>query len=192
MLVLIAGVSASGKNTVIQNLIERREDIKMLEFCSATTRPPRDTDKKFKNYVYLTDEQFKEKIEQDYFIEYELVHGNYYGTIKSAFEKALKQKDIIYLKDIDVKGCQSLKKYFNGYDILTIFLDAPDNVLKQRLLERGDSGEQIKLRMSRNEFERTFKQDYNLIIENLNLVKTIETILNTIDERIKKTKKKSN
>lgn len=183
MLVLIAGVSASGKNTIIQNLIEKRDDIKMLEYCSATTRPPRDTDKKFKNYVYLTDDQFKEHIKKDYFIEYEMVHGNFYGTIKSAFEKALRQKDIIYLKDIDVKGCQSLKKYFNGYDILTIFLDAPDSVLKQRLIERGDSSEQIKLRMSRNEFERSYKNGYDLIIENLKLDQTIKTILDAIDAR---------
>ena len=174
MLVLIAGVSASGKNTIIQNLIEKRDDIKMLEYCSATTRPPRDTDKKFKNYVYLTDDQFKEHIKQD---------GNFYGTIKSAFEKALRQKDIIYLKDIDVKGCQSLKKYFSDCDILTIFLDAPDSVLKQRLIERGDSGEQIKLRMSRNEFERSHKNGYDLIIENLKLDQTIKTILDAIDAR---------
>ncbi len=182
MLVLISGLSASGKNTIIQNLKNQRDDIEILYQASATTRPPRDSDSLFKTYIYKTDDEFRESIENGEFIEYEFVHGNFYGTIKSAFDDALKDDSKFYIKDIDVKGCINLKKYFKKEKIITIFLDAPDEILKERLVNRGDTPEQIVKRMSRNAYEREFKIYYDYKIENLNLEDTLNKINYLLDQ----------
>lgn len=110
MFIALSGISASGKNTVMQNLIERRKNLKVLQKSSCTTRKPRNTDKDFQTYVYLTKEEFEKGIKDDIFIEHELVHDNYYGTLKSAFNQVIDDKENDYMRDIDVKGTVNIKK----------------------------------------------------------------------------------
>lgn len=182
MFIALSGISASGKNTVMQNLIERRKNLKVLQKSSCTTRKPRNTDKDFQTYVYLTKEEFEKGIKDDIFIEHELVHDNYYGTLKSAFNQVIDDKENDYMRDIDVKGTVNIKKYLTGKaKMVSIFLDAPDDVLKQRLRLRGESQEQIDKRLSRSELERSFKKYYDLVIENIDLEKTLNTIVDFLD-----------
>ena len=111
------------------------------------------------------------------------MHDNYYGTLKEAFEKVELDKYNHYIRDIDVKGVLSLKKYFKDrLKIVSIFLDAPDEVLRDRLSKRGESEEQIEKRLSRSELERSYKKHYDLIVENIDLDKTVETICDFIDK----------
>lgn len=182
MFIVLSGVSSSGKNTVIEALINKREDLKPLEYSSGTTRAKRASDERFKSYIYLTKEEFQKKIDNGEFYEYELVHDNYYGMFLSKLEEVVEDKDFDYIRDIDVKGNVSLKKFFDGKcPMLSIFLDAPDEVLRERLTLRGDSPEEIEKRLKRSELERSYKRNYDLVLENIDLEKTVNTINKFID-----------
>lgn len=184
MFIVVSGVSSCGKNTVINELINRRNDLKVLTKSSGTSRPPRESDSQFNTYVYFTDSEFEKGIEEGKFFEHELVHGHYYGLIKSRLEEVLRDKKNDYIRDIDVKGTVNLKKFFKD-NMISIFLDAPDEVLRARLIARGDAPEDIEKRLSRGELERSYKVHYDLCIDNIDLEKTVQTILEFLDNRKK-------
>ena len=168
MLIVFSGLSASGKNTIMNYLLKIRKDIKILEQSSGTTRPPRESDKEYNTYCYMSDEEFKKGIKENKFFEYEEVHGYYYGILNEALQRVIDDKENDYMRDIDVHGCQRLKNYLKGKaQVVSIFLDAPDEVLRERLRNRGESEERIEVRLSRGQMEREFKKDYDLVINNL-------------------------
>lgn len=177
MFIVVSGISASGKNTVMNRLLAERENLKVLDFSSGTTREPRPSDKENNTYVFMTKEEFEKGIQEGKFFEYELVHGNYYGTILSRLQYVVDNQEFDFMRDIDVKGNRNLKKFFSGKcPMVSIFLDAPDEIIRERLKSRGDKPEDIEKRLSRGELERSYKQDYDLVIENLDIDKTIKTI----------------
>ena len=183
MFIVISGVSSCGKNTVMNELIKRRSDLKVLERSSGTTREPRESDKDFGTYVYMTEDEFKRGIEEGKFYEYELVHNHYYGLFLERLKDVAEDKEFDYMRDVDVKGNVNLKKFFaDKCGMISIFLDAPDDVLRERLLKRGDKPEDIERRLSRSELERSYKNNYDLVIENIDLEKTVKTISDFIDE----------
>lgn len=183
MFIAISGISGSGKSTVMANLIKRRDNLYLLTQASATTRKIREEDNKYQTYVHMTEDEFKKGVEDDIFIEHENVHGYSYGTLKKAFERVMDHKENDYIKDIDVKGTVNLKKYLQSkVKMVSIFLDAPDEVLRERLLSRGESSERIDIRLSRGEFERSYKDRYDLVIENTDLAKTLDIICEFLDK----------
>lgn len=185
MFIAFSGLSGSGKDTVMNSLIKNRNDLKILYQSTATTRLPREDDKKTNTYVYLSKEQFERGIKDGLFIEYELVHDNYYGTLKEAFEIVALDKTTHYMRDIEVKGVQNLKKFFKGkVKMISIFLDVPDDVLVDRLRKRGESEERIVKRLSRGKLERSYKDLYGLVVENYDLDKTVKTISDFIDSQM--------
>lgn len=182
MFIVFSGVSSSGKNTIMEALMNKRKNLKILEFSSGTTRAKRDSDSRFNTYIYLTKEEFQKKINDGEFYEYELVHDNYYGMFNKALEKVVTDKEFDYMRDIDVKGNVNLKNYFVGKcPMISIFIDAPNDVLRERLIKRGDKLEDIEKRLSRSELERSYKSNYDLVIENIDLDKTVDAISEFID-----------
>ena len=182
MLILLSGVSGVGKNTVIANLLERRKNLSFM--LSGTTRPRRNSEKDA-NYIYMTKEEFARREKNGDFFETQQVHGNMYGILKDSLLKASEDREKDYIKDIDVYGNKKVRGFLKGKaKVLSIFLDAPDDVLAERLRGRGEEEERIKARLSRAEEERAHKKDYDAVIENIDLEKTIKTIL----ELIKKNK----
>ena len=182
MLILLSGVSGVGKNTVIANLLERRKNLSFM--LSGTTRTRRNSEKDA-NYIYMTKEEFARREKNGDFFETQQVHGNMYGILKDSLLKASEDREKDYIKDIDVYGNKKVRGFLKGKaKVLSIFLDAPDDVLAERLRGRGEEEERIKVRLSRAEEERAHKKDYDAVIENIDLEKTIKTIL----ELIKKNK----
>ena len=173
MLIIISGSAGVGKNTVISELLKKHNDIKMFKTC--TTRQPRSTDADMNNpYIYLTKEEFEKKIINNELFEFEEIHQNFYGTLKSSLDDISKCQNH-YIKDIGVLGQESIKRALkNKAVVLSIFLTAPKDILIERLKARGDKD--IELRMSRMEFENSFKSNYDFVIENINLDKTIEEV----------------
>lgn len=183
MFIVFSGVSSSGKNTIMEALMQKRKDLKILEFSSGTTRAKRESDSRFNTYVYLSKEEFEKKIADGEFYEYELVHDNYYGMFKKSLEKIVADKEFHYMRDIDVKGNVNLKKFFvDKCPMISIFIDAPNDVLRERLIKRGDKPEDIEKRLSRSELERSYKNNYDLIVENIDLNKAVEQISDFIDK----------
>jgi len=183
MFIVVSGISASGKNTVMNRLLSERSDLRVLDKSSCTTRAPRSSDEGNNTYIFLSKEEFEKGIENGEFLEYENVHGNYYGTLLSRFQYVVDNQNLDFMRDIDVKGNRNLKKFFKGKcPCVSIFLDAPDDVIRERLRLRGDKPEDIEIRLSRGELERSYKGDYDLVIENIDIEKTIKTINEFLDK----------
>lgn len=183
MLVIISGSSGVGKNTVITKLLERNNNLKLLQTC--TTRMPRSTDKDMHNpYIYLSRDEFEEKIKNGELFEHEEIHENFYGVLNASLQNVAKS-DCHYIKDVGVLGQKNIKEYLkNKAVVLSIFLTAPKEELFKRLKARGDHD--IDLRLSRTEFELSYAKNYDVVIENLNLDKTlleIETLIKEYEDK---------
>ena len=165
MIIIFSAPSGSGKSTIVNYLLERHPE---LEFSvSATSRAPRGTEQHGEAYYFLTTEEFKQKIAENAFVEYEEVYsGCYYGTLKSEIERiSAKGHHVVF--DVDVVGGCNLKRIF-GEEALSIFIAPPSvEVLRQRLKGRGtDSDEMIEKRVDKAEYEMTFAPKFDKIIVN--------------------------
>ena len=174
MLVILSGVSGAGKNTVINRLLEEGGNRFLIK--SATTREPRGGGID-NNYEFMSDEEFSRREKNGEFFETIDAHAHKYATQFKELEKVISNPQNIYMKDIDVVGTQKLVSHLaDKAKVLTIFLDAPDEVLYDRLIKRGESKEKANFRLSRAKMEREFKDKYDLVIENIDIEKTLEKI----------------
>ena len=142
MFIIFSGVSGSGKNTVMNELLKKRKNLFILEQSSATTREKRESDAIYNTYKYMTKEEFEKGISDGEFFEFEEVHGCYYGVLNEALNRVIDNPQNDYMRDIDVKGNIKLRNYLKDKcGVLSIFLDAPDDVIYDRLIKRGESEE---------------------------------------------------
>lgn len=172
MLTIIIGPSGVGKNSVIDVLMKRHPNLQYLK--AVTTRVKRKGERDA--YIHVSKEEFEKMIKEGVFFEYENVHADLmYGTRRSALEQ-IKLGAKNYIKDLDVNGAIKVQKYLGKENCKTVFLDAPNNVLYQRLKGRGESTEMIKVRMERYDMERKFKNKFDVCIENIDLNTTVRSI----------------
>jgi len=183
-LIIFSAPSGAGKSTLVQYLLGCGFD---MEFSvSVTSRAPRGTEKQGVDYYYLTPEEFRQKIDNQEFLEYEEVYQNcYYGTLRSEVERITGNgKNIVF--DVDVVGGLNIKKEF-GNRALALFIAPPSvSELKNRLIKRGtDSSEMIEKRIGKAEFEMTFAPKFDLVIVNDNLDKAKAEAERSIREFLK-------
>tara|TARA_B100000989_G_scaffold196569_1_gene148478 strand:- start:77 stop:643 length:567 start_codon:yes stop_codon:yes gene_type:complete len=165
-LIVFSAPSGAGKTTLVKYIIETFSEIQFS--ISATSRIARGKEKNGVDYYFLSNKNFKSKVENKEFIEYEEVYeGKYYGTLRSELDRIWKANKIAIF-DIDVVGGANIKNMFPD-ETLSIFVMPPSiDILKNRLLERGDvSLEEINLRVKKaqNELDYASKFD-NIIINN--------------------------
>ncbi len=185
MIILISGVSGVGKNTVINRLLEVRANLRYFRSC--TTREKRASEEVFSPYIFLSEKEFLEKEKNGEFFEVQQVHGTYRGILKSSLDEVLANPQLEYIKDIDVFGNLRIKNFMKDKgECLSIFLDAPDETILQRLLGRGESEESAAFRLSRSKLEREHLGEYDAVIENDDLEKTVLKINGLIDAAKKK------
>ena len=178
MVVIVSGPSGSGKTTVINQLLKSG---KFKFFKSATSRPRREGEPD--HHYFITEEEFLERIKRGEFFEYEEVHGLHYGVLWKEINDIIADKKYDYIRDIEVKGNVNLRKYLDGKTpYVSIFLDAPDDVLYQRLIARGESEERARIRLQRNQLERQYKNHYDAVIENIDLDKTVKAVAQAIEK----------
>jgi guanylate kinase len=169
-LIIFSAPSGAGKSTLVQYLLGCNFD---MEFSiSATSRAPRGSEKHGVDYYFLSSEEFKQKIENQEFLEYEEVYaGCFYGTLRSEVDRITsKGKNIVF--DVDVVGGLAIKKYYANRAI-AIFIAPPSlEILHQRLKNRGtDSFEMIEKRISKADYELSFSNQFDKVIVNDDLEK---------------------
>ena len=179
MLVILSGVSGAGKDTIKKELLKRMEDVVTLP--SFTSRERRPIEEEGVQYHFITKEAFEEKIKKGDFYEYDVHHGNYYGTSRELLNEKIEQGKII-VKDIEVNGTENLIKLL-GRDtrIITIFLKVGKEELKRRLFERGDNAQDIELRLSRLDYEESKLKLYDYVLKNDDFEKTVQIIMTIIE-----------
>lgn len=180
-LIIFSAPSGSGKSTIINALL--KENLGMEFSISATSRAPRGTEKNGVEYYFLSADEFRRKIADSEFIEYEEVYeGRFYGTLKSEIER-IDQKGNATVFDVDVKGGLNIKKQY-GSQALTIFIMPPSlEELRHRLEGRGtDAQEVIEQRLQKAEYEISFSNQFDKIVINDNLQKATEEARSIISE----------
>jgi guanylate kinase len=171
-LIIFSAPSGSGKSTIVQWLMQEHPELNLCFSISCTSRAPRGTEQNGVEYFFLTPEEFRTKIRNDEFLEYEEVYTDrFYGTLKSQVEKQLQSGQNV-LFDVDVKGGINIKKYY-GERALSIFIQPPSvDELRRRLEGRGtDSPEAIKNRLAKAEYELTFAPHFDKVVVNDDLLK---------------------
>jgi len=166
-IILITAPSGSGKTSIVKHLMK---ELPSLDFSvSATTRQPRDNEKDGKDYYFISEKEFKEKIHNKEFLEWEMVYeGKYYGTLKSDIERIWKENKVPVL-DIDVQGAIHVQQQY-PVNTISIFVQAPSaEELKRRLKLRGsETDESLQARVNKSTYEMTFKKHFENIIVNHN------------------------
>ena len=166
-LIIISAPSGTGKSTIIGWLMKEHPELNLAFSISCTSRPPRGTEQNGVEYFFLTPEEFRQRIENDEFLEYEEVYeGRFYGTLKAQVERQLEAgQNVVF--DVDVKGGVNIKKYY-GDEAMSLFIQPPSIAeLRKRLEGRGtDVPEVIDQRIARAEFELTFADKFDKIVVN--------------------------
>ena len=186
-LLIFSAPSGSGKSTIVQWLMNEHPELNMHFSISCTTRAPRGTEQNGVEYFFISPAEFKEKIAQDAFVEYEEVYTDkYYGTLRSQVTEMTENgQNVVF--DIDVKGGCNIKRQY-GNKALSIFIQPPSiEELRRRLEGRAtDAQEVIEQRLSKASYELTFADKFDIVIVNDDLEKAKADTLNAINEFLNK------
>ena len=185
-LIIFSAPSGSGKSTIINYLLEEHPELKLAFSISATSRPPRGKEQHGVEYFFLTPEDFRQRIDNDEFLEYEEVYPDrFYGTLKAQVEKQSEAgQNVVF--DVDVKGGVNIKKYY-GDRALSVFIQPPSiETLRSRLEKRGtETPEVINDRIARAEFELGFAHQFDKVVVNDDLetakAKTLQIITDFLE-----------
>jgi guanylate kinase len=183
-LIIFSAPSGAGKTTIVKHLLGVYP--KNLSFSiSATTRLPRSYEKSNKDYYFISAEDFRKKIAEKEFIEYEQVYdGLYYGTLRSEVERLWSQGKVVVF-DVDVKGGVALKQEF-GERALAVFVQPPSiKELRKRLLSRQtETDETLKERVGKAEIEMEFAPFFDEVIINDSLSEALDFSEKIVEEFI--------
>ena len=176
---IITAPSGAGKTTLIKRAIEHAKEIneKVYLAVSHTTRNPRVGEEDGRDYLFINEDEFKNNIAQDEYLEYALVHGNLYGTPKSEIENKLKDGNKVLL-EIDWQGALQIMRHYP--DAESIFISPPSvNELRKRLTDRGlDSEEVIERRIKGAQTELDQSKNFRHQISNISLDIATKNLLN--------------
>ena len=182
-LIIFSAPSGSGKSTIINYLLQ--QNLNLAFSISATSRPPRGTEQNGVEYFFLSPKEFRQRIANDEFLEYEEVYTDrFYGTLKSQVEKQLSAgQNVIF--DVDVVGGCNIKRFY-GDRALSVFIQPPSiEELRKRLVGRGtDAPEVIESRIAKAEFELGYADKFDVRIVNDNLEQAEAEALRIISEFI--------
>jgi len=178
-LIVISAPSGSGKTTIARAIMQKYPG--MLFSVSATTRTPRNAEVEGRDYFFLSKDEFQRKVQKGDLVEWEEIYGDFYGTLKSEVDRALRSGAIM-LFDVDVKGALSIKNHYPDDSIL-IFIKPPSfEALQQRLLNRQTEDDAtIRRRLDRvpMELDKGNQFDWQVVNDNL------QTAVTKVDQIIR-------
>lgn len=181
--IIFSAPSGSGKSTIINYLMQQQLNLHFS--ISATSRPPRGTEQHGVEYFFLSPQEFRERIANGEFLEYEEVYKDrFYGTLRSQIDAQLAKGENVVC-DVDVLGGQNIKKHY-GDRALSLFIQPPSiEALRQRLEGRGtDSAEVIGDRIARAEFELSFAPKFDKVVVNDDLATAQQEALHIVKDFI--------
>ncbi|NPA58289.1 MAG: guanylate kinase [Aquificae bacterium] len=171
-LFILSSPAGVGKTTVAEGVVKEVPKLKRVITC--TTRKPRKGERDGVDYYFLSKEEFEERIKKGKFLEYAVVHGNYYGTPLEEIEREL-EKGYDLLLVIDVQGMRQILK--SRKEAITIFLLPPSlEELKKRMEKRGDPPEEIKKRLETAKKEIPAWREYDFVVVNDVLMEAKEDV----------------
>lgn len=180
-LIIFSAPSGSGKSTIINYLL--KQNLNLAFSISATSRPPRGTEQHGVEYFFLSPEEFRQRIANDEFLEYEEVYEDrFYGTLKAQVERQLEAgQNVVF--DVDVVGGCNIKQYY-GNRALSLFIQPPSiEELRKRLEGRGtDTPQVIEDRLAKASYELTFASKFDKVIVNDDLEKAQAEALQAIKD----------
>lgn len=183
---IISAPSGSGKSTIISWLMQEHPELRLAFSISCTSRPPRGTEQHGVEYFFLSPEEFRSRIANNEFLEYEEVYTDrFYGTLKEQVERQMADgQNVVF--DVDVKGGCNIKNFF-GNRALSIFIQPPSiEELRHRLTGRGtDAADVIEDRIARAEFELSFADKFDVVIVNDDLERAKQDTLAAIQNHLK-------
>ena len=184
-LLIVSAPSGSGKSTIVNWLMQEHPELKLSFSISCTSRAPRGTEQNGVEYFFLTPEEFRAKIENDEFLEYEEVYEDrFYGTLKEQVERQRKAgQNVVF--DVDVKGGINIKRHY-GDEALSIFIQPPSvEALRKRLIGRAtDDMAQIEQRLAKAEYEMSFAPQFDRILINDDLETAKQEAVKMLNEFI--------
>ena len=183
-LIIFSAPSGSGKTTIVKHLLAKNAHLGFS--ISACTRDRRGrSEQNGKDYYFLTPEEFKEKIDNDEFVEWEEVYvGAFYGTLKAEIQRLWDAgKHVLF--DVDVQGGLKLKEYY-GHKALSVFVKVPDEeTLRQRLIGRGsETEESLSKRLFKVHFEMSFQNRFDVVLVNDHLETSLQKAQQLVDDFI--------
>ena len=166
-LIIVSAPSGSGKSTIVRWLMEQHPELKLYFSVSCTSRQPRGTEQDGVDYFFLQPDEFRQKIANGEFLEYEEVYTDrFYGTLKAQVERQREAgQNVVF--DVDVKGGVNIKKYY-GDEAMSLFIQPPSvEELRRRLEGRAtDTPEAIQQRLDKAEYVLTFAPKFDHIVVN--------------------------
>ncbi len=177
---MITAPSGSGKTTLVKRLLASCPHLAFS--ISACTRKPRPGEQHKKDYYFYEEHEFKQLIDEDAFIEWEMVYtGKYYGTLRSELQR-IWDEGKTPLVDIDVQGALAIRDKYKD-TCLSLFIEAPSlEELRQRLISRGtETPQSLEERIDKAVFELTFAPQFDRIIINENLEDAERELMEVVD-----------
>lgn len=184
-IIILSAPSGTGKSSIISKL-EKMDELRLGFSISATSRKPRGEEQDGKEYYFISPEEFKRRVENNEFVEWEEVYpGTCYGTLHSEIERVTCTGNRNLIMDIDVKGGLNVKKLY-GDRALSIFILPPSfEELGRRLRGRGtDSEETITKRLDKAEYELGFSKEFDCRVVNCDLDKAVAEVAGLIRDFI--------
>jgi len=185
VMLVLSSPSGAGKSSICKSLMSLDKNLSLS--VSTTTRKKRPNEKSGEDYIFVSTEEFKNMLSNNNFIEYANVFDNYYGTVKSLVDNKINNgQDLIF--DIDWQGAQQLREKMRE-NVVSIFILPPSKrELERRLKSRGqDSDEVVKKRMDGASAEITHWAEYDYVIVNEDLNKSVNAVLGILKaERMKR------
>ena len=171
-ILVISGTSGSGKSSIVRRLVQ---DPRVVFSVSATTSAPRVGEVDGVHYHFLTQPEFRARVEHGDFIEWAEVHGKLYGTLREPMERAVREGKV-YLVEIDVQGAMQLKEL--GIVAAYVFVAPPDmDALRERLVSRGtDPLDTVERRLKKARDEMEERHRYEHIVVNLELDEAVRSV----------------
>lgn len=182
-LIIFSAPSGSGKSTIVNWLMQEHPELKLAFSISCTSRKPRGTERDGVEYFFVSPQEFRKRIDNDEFLEYEEVYEDrFYGTLKTQVDNQLKAgQNVVF--DVDVKGGVNIKRFY-GDRALSIFIQPPSiNELRRRLESRAtDAPQVIEDRLNKAAYELTFASQFDKVVVNDDLDKAKTETLQIIQE----------